>query len=48
MDKLSKLSVSLVKDRRLSNAKTVETLIDHSFNSEETNGENYAQRTTKD
>jgi len=48
MDKLSKLSVSLVKDRRLSNAKTVETLIDHSFNSEETNGENYDQRTSKD
>jgi len=48
MDKLSKLSVSLVKDRRLSNAKTVETLIDHSFNSEEPIGENYAQRTTKD
>ena len=41
MDKLSKLSVSLVKDKKLSNAKTVEILIDHSFNSEETNGENY-------
>jgi hypothetical protein len=41
MEKLSKLSVSLVKDKKLSNAKTVEILIDHSFNSEETNGENY-------
>jgi len=44
MDKLSKLSVSLVKDKKLSNAKTVEILIDHSFNSEETNGENYDKR----
>jgi hypothetical protein len=44
MDKLSKLSVSLVKDKKLSNAKTVERLIDHSFNSEETNGENYDKR----
>ena len=44
MDKLSKLSVSLVKDVKLSNAKTVEKLIDHSFNSEETNGENYDKR----
>jgi len=43
MDKLAKLSVSLVKDKKLSNAKTVETLIDHSF-SEENNGENYDKR----
>ena len=48
MDKLSKLSVSLVKDRRLSNAKTVETLIDHSFNSEEPIGENYDKNPNQD
>ena len=43
MDKLAKLSVSLVKDKKLSNAKTVERLIDHSL-SEETNGDNYDKR----
>ncbi len=48
MDKLTKLSVSLVKDKRLSNAKTVETLIDHRFKSEEPIGENYDKRTTQD
>ena len=44
MEKLEKLSVSIVQDKKLSNAKTVERLIDHSFNSEETNGENYDKR----
>jgi hypothetical protein len=43
MDKLAKLSVSLVKDKKLSNAKTVERLIDHSL-SEETKGDNYDKR----
>jgi len=48
MDKLSKLSVSLVKDVKLSNAKTVEKLIDHSLSSKEPLGENYDRNTSKD
>jgi len=44
MEKLQDLSVSLVKDKKLSNAKTVEYLIDHSLKRiENTNGDNYAK-----
>jgi hypothetical protein len=43
MEKLEKLSVSIVKDKKLSNAKTVEHLIDHSFNPKETTGEHYGK-----
>ena len=43
MEKLEKLSVSIVKDKKLSNAKTVEHLIDHSFNTKETTGEHYGK-----
>jgi len=43
MDKLANLSVSLVTDKKLSNATTLERLIDHSL-SEETNGDTYDKR----
>ena len=49
MEKLKDLSVSLVSGKQLSNAKTVEYLIDHSLTREETkNGvKDYDKETTK-
>ncbi len=44
MDKIKKLSVSLVKDVKLSNAATVEKVIDHSIGSKDHNGEYYDKR----
>ena len=43
MEILEKLSVSIVQDKKLSNAKTVEYLIDHSFRPEEHKEINYGK-----
>ena len=43
MEKLEKLSVSIVQDKKLSNAKTVEYFIEHSFRTEEHKEINYGK-----